>query len=113
MTVKSKRGRRRYIAFDMSYSTDKATVVSRIPGGKRFNVIQCEDGMAIVRCSPSEIDECISAVKTCDKNAEPVRVSGTLRTLRDRYSTLKETKPEKPQRHRAQEQPRNPQGRSD
>lgn len=100
MTVKSIRGRRRYIAFRVDPSLSRRDIINDIPGGRHFNVIQCEKGMAAVRCAPEEIEECISAVRHVDPSAEPLRTSGTLRTLRDRYGILRETKPPKPIRRR-------------
>ena len=57
MTVKSKRGRRRYLVFTVPGSASRESMIRAIPGGKRFNVIQCAEGMAIVRCAPDEIEE--------------------------------------------------------
>lgn len=96
MTVKSERGRRRYIAFKVSPSLTRRALIESIPGGKTFNVIQCARGMAIVRCSPANVKECEAAVGAADPSAEPLAMSGTIRTLRDRYQVLKETAPEKP-----------------
>lgn len=98
MTVKSERGRRRYVAFVTDPELTKEAVVHRIPGGKRFNVIQYAEGMAIVRCAPEEIDECVASVRQVDPFSEVLTVSGTLRTLRDRYPLLKKTAPPKPRR---------------
>lgn len=98
MTVKSERGRRRYIAFVTNPAMTRESAIHLIPGGKRFNIIQCSDGMAIVRCSPTEIDECIAAFGRVDPSSEALTVSGTLRALRDRYPVLKITAPPKPHR---------------
>ncbi len=96
MTVKSERGRRRYIAFATNPELTKESVVHNISGGKRFNVIQCAEGMAIVRCAPTEIDKCIATIDRIDPTSEALLVSGTLRTLRDKYPVLKRTAPPKP-----------------
>lgn len=96
MTVKSERGRRRYIAFTVSGTLTREALILGIPGGRRFNVIQCAEGWAIVRCAPSEIEDCGEAVRTVCPEAETVTVSGTLRTLRDRYPVLKRNAPPKP-----------------
>lgn len=110
MTVKSKRGRRRYIVFTVDPELTRETLIRLIPGGKRFNVIQCAGGMAVVRCAPDEVDECESAVKTAEPSAEPLVMSGTLRTLRDRYPLLKETAPPKPGRTPKTSAPKPPRG---
>ncbi len=98
MTVKSKRGRRRYVAFITSPEMTKQEMVDRIPGGRTFNVIQCSEGMAIVRCGPSDVGRCEEAVRACDPQAHAVRTSGTLRTLRDEYPVLKKNAPPRPPR---------------
>lgn len=98
MTVKSKRGRRRYVVFTTVPDNTRDRMVHRIPGGKKFNVIQCAEGMAIVRCAPDEVEECVAAVKTVDPTAEMVTMSGTLRTVRDKYPVLKRNAPPKPSR---------------
>ncbi len=98
MTVKSIRGRRRYIAFVTAPGMTKPDMVAAIPGGKTYNVIQCAEGMAIVRCGPADIERCVRAVKVCDPTAYPVKTSGTLRTLRDCYPVLKKNAPPKPPR---------------
>ncbi len=103
MTVKSERGRRRYVVFRVSADLTRETLIRGIPGGKRFNVIQCAEGWAVVRCAPSEIEECEGAVRAVFPGAETVTVSGTLRTLRDRYAVLKRNAPAKPVRKTAPE----------
>jgi len=95
MTVKARRGRRRYVAFDVSEGTTPETLSRALP--KRFKVIQCAGGMAIVRCS-DDVGECIEAVLAADPGAASRRTSGTLRTLRDRYKVLRENAPPKPPR---------------
>ncbi len=95
MTVKARRGRRRYVAFDVSPGTTAETLSKALP--KRFKVMQCAGGMAIVRCS-DDVEECISAVLGADPGAASRRTSGTIRTLRDRYRILRENAPPKPPR---------------
>jgi len=97
MTVKAKRGRRRYIAFDVSPGLTASELTGRL-SKNRFKVIQCAGGMAIVRCPDGETERCIEAVVSADPNAVSRRVSGTLRTLRDRYRILRENAPPRPPR---------------
>ena len=104
MTVKSERGRRRYIAFRVSGTLTREDLIHGLPGGRRFNVIQCAEGWAIVRCSPADIEECKQAVGTACPGAETVTLSGTLRTLRDRYPVLKRNAPPKPSKKAAPQQ---------
>ncbi len=96
MTVKSKRGRRRYIAFKVSPGLTAPELSQKVP--RQFRVIQCAGGMAIVRCSPETADGCKAAVRRADPSSEPVRTSGTLRTLRARYRILRENAPPRPPR---------------
>ena len=97
MTVKAKRGRRRYIAFDVSPGMTPEKLARGLPKN-RFKVIQCAEGMAIVRCPDGETNGCIEAVLAADPGAQSRRVSGTLRTLRDRYKVLRENAPPRPPR---------------
>lgn len=109
MTVKAIRGRRRYLVFTVMPQLDRETLVHNIPGGKRFNVIQCAEGKAIVRCSPQEIQECSDAVRKVDGTAELVTLSGTLKTLRDKDPVLKRNAPPKPSRRKTPpSQPKTP-----
>ena len=95
MTVKAIRGRRRYVAFDVSPGMTFETLASRVP--RRYRVIQCAGGMAIVRCG-DDVEDCVESVRHADPGAVSRRTSGTLRTLRDRYSVLRENAPPKPPR---------------
>ena len=51
-------------------------------------VVQCGSGYAIVRCSPTETDKIIEAVKTADPSSESLMTSGTLRALRAKVPGL-------------------------
>lgn len=95
MTVKANRGRRRYIAFDVSPGTTAEGLAASLP--KRYKVIQCAGGMAIVRCV-EDVEGCIASVRRADPGSVSRRTSGTLRTLRDRYSVLRENAPPRPPR---------------
>ena len=61
MTVKAKRGRRRYIAFDVPQDLDAGSLARSIPV-KGFKVIQCAGGMAVVRCGADNVQACIDTV---------------------------------------------------
>jgi len=101
MTVKSQRGRRRYVAFTTSPGLSKNGLIAGMARfGRTYNIIQCGDGMAIVRCAPDTIYACIAAVREGDPQATAVLTSGTLRTLRDRYPVLRANTPPKPPRSR-------------
>ncbi len=89
MVVKSERGRRRYVFFRVPEGTRRddltAMVGGRVPSMK---VITCQDGEAVVRCLPSERDALVEAL-TRGEGFESVRTSGTLKTLRDGYPSLR------------------------
>lgn len=103
MTVKQKRGRRRYIAFDVPVGLTAPAMAQGLPRG--FRVIQCSGGMAVIRCAPGETEECIVAVTERFSGSAPRRTSGTLRALRSRYSVLREGKPAKPHRRKSSRPP--------
>ena len=96
MTVKSDRGRRRYIAFKTGEAIEKDELVSRLKSRTvRPYVIQCSDGWAIVRTEPSECESAMSAVADACPGSEPLSTSGTLRTLRGKYPELQRLRPPK------------------
>lgn len=95
MTVKAKRGRRRYIAFavDPRFTKDALIAAFRRAGTLQPYVIQCAEGWAILRCSPNDTDETISAMKAADGSSISLRTSGTLAKLRSLYPELKRLRP--------------------
>ena len=52
-------------------------------------VIQCVPGKIVLRCDPSEIEDVCSRIKGMDGTSESLLVSGTLKTLREKYPDLK------------------------
>ncbi|MCL2891066.1 MAG: hypothetical protein FWF40_04145 [Methanomassiliicoccaceae archaeon] len=96
MTVKEKRGRRRYIAF-VTADLTKEAMISRLR--KVCNeppyVIQCSEGRMIVRCAPPDIEETIRLVKLADPLSSSLKTSGTLATLRSAYPELERLRPVK------------------
>ena len=96
MVVKSKRGRRRYIAFTVSSGLTKESLAGKLSafgGDSAPKVIQCAEGWCILRCSPAERDGTISLMSNIDPQSKSLRTSGTLITLRRRYPRLMETRP--------------------
>ena len=97
MVVKEKRGRRRYVAFNLNDALCKETLIAKLRSLTSPNdppyVIQCSAGWAIVRCSPDEIDAVQTLLKRADPTSSSLCTSGTLRTLREKYPELKETRP--------------------
>lgn len=96
MVVKAKRGRRRYIAFTVDEGMSRSTLISRLQslaGEDAPYVVQCAEGWAIVRTDPKGCDTAIGFMKNADPSCASLSASGTLRTLRQRYPRLQETKP--------------------
>ncbi len=86
--VKSERGRRRYIYFTVPEGTrrdDVSGVLSGVPSAK---VITCSGGKTVVRCSPADRAATIKAMTSGLEGCVPVLTSGTLRVLRNRYTSL-------------------------
>jgi len=97
MTVKEKRGRRRYIAFTTDPLLTKEAVISLL---RKLSdvppyVVQCAEGWTIVRCAPGDIDDTIALIGLADPSSVSLRTSGTLASLRDRYPELKRLRPVK------------------
>jgi len=97
VTVKEKRGRRRYIAFRISPEITKDALISslRMLCNEPPYVIQCAEGWSILRCSPENIDETKELMRRVDASSVSLRTSGTLATLRDVYPELKRLRPAK------------------
>lgn len=93
MVVKEKRGRRRYVLFKVSPCLDKDTLIrkaNRICNGEDAPyVIQCDHGMAIIRCPPEEKTHIIEIMSCIDSDCSSITTSGTLKTLRDAYPDLR------------------------
>ena len=96
MVVKSKRGRRRYVAFTVDASLGKESLAGKLrafAGDSDLKVIQCAEGWCIVRCSPNDRGKLVSLMSSIDPTSKSLRTSGTLITLRRRYPRLMETRP--------------------
>lgn len=96
MVVKSKRGRRRYIAFVVNPALTREALVGRLKafaGDEAPRAIQCSEGWCILRCAPNEREMAIELMKRIDPESKSLRTSGTLITLRRRYPRLMETRP--------------------
>jgi RNase P/RNase MRP subunit POP5 len=96
MTVKEKRGRRRYIAFTVRSDLTKEGLISLLRSVRSpLYIIQCSGGWAIVRCAPEDVDGTIAIMREAEPSSVSLRTSGTLRTLRERYPKLNELRPKK------------------
>ncbi|MGN1044608.1 MAG: hypothetical protein ACI4Q9_01460 [Candidatus Methanomethylophilaceae archaeon] len=96
MTVKSKRGRRRYIAFTVSPSLRRSELIGALTermGADAPRVIQCSEGWCIIRCPPEQCASAIGTISEIDPGSVSLRTSGTLITLRRRYPELMRLRP--------------------
>lgn len=87
MVVKSVRGRRRYIFFQVPQDTRRDDLAAALEGIASVKVITCSGGEAVVRCSPQDRDEAVGRMSA--RGGRSVKTSGTLRTLRDEYPSLR------------------------
>ena len=95
MVVKSKRGRRRYVAFEVSPGLRKDALIGGLVSVDRVNppyVIQLTRGKAIIRCAPENREDTILAVSKVDPSSVPLITSGTIRKIRELYPSLQPEK---------------------
>ena len=95
MVVKSVRGRRRYVAFKVDAELTREALISKLcalKGDDAPYVVQCAEGWAVIRSTPDDVCNDIDTLRLADESAVPIKTSGTLRTLRDKYEVLKRTK---------------------
>jgi len=90
MTVKEKRGRRRYVAFSVDERLNKTDLITRLRSvvPEPPYVVQCGGGFAIVRCAPNETDGVIDSMRTADPASASLMTSGTLKALRSKVPGL-------------------------
>ena len=89
MVVKSERGRRRYVFFEVPQPVRRDDVSQALEGIGSVKVITCSDRRAVVRCSPDDREAVTRRMSEGFDGCRSVRTSGTLRGLRDRYPSLK------------------------
>jgi len=92
MVVKCKRGRTRYIAFDVSRGLRKDALIRYMKINEADNplyIVQCTGGKAIVRCTPATVERTMSVMSRADPSCASLMTSGTLRKIRERYPELK------------------------
>ena len=89
MTVKSVRGRRRYIVFSVRKGLTKSEMIGKFNAfGDATYIVQCGSGFTILRCSPSETEAVKERMKKMFPDSEPLLTSGTLKTLRTKIPEL-------------------------
>ncbi|MCL2031903.1 MAG: hypothetical protein FWG96_01315 [Methanomassiliicoccaceae archaeon] len=95
MVVKSKSGRKRYVAFSVSEDMTKDTMIRGLRSISQTDppyVIQCVSGKAVLRCSPEKKEETVRMMSRIDPSSSSLLTSGTLRGIRRRYPELKTAK---------------------
>lgn len=93
MTVKEKRGRRRYVYFESADGTvrqhedmlQSVINASAAAGVRSIKLIQFDGRRGIVRCALVELETFVRAVNADGRPFHTLCTSGTLRTLRERY----------------------------
>jgi len=89
MTVKSVRGRRRYVAFSVHQGLTKSGMIGKFNAfGDTTYIVQCSSGFAILRCGPADTETVKERMKKMFPDSEPLLTSGTLRTLRTKIPEL-------------------------
>ncbi len=92
LVVKEKKGRRRYIAFNLNADLNREDLIKKLNSisDDAPYVVQCSEGWAIVRTSPEGRDETIRMISEIDPSSKSLLTSGTLITLRKRFPKLEE-----------------------
>jgi len=97
MVVKEKRGRRRYIAFEVDRRVsdeDMLTVLATLQAqGVKGKMIQFNGVRGIFRCRPQDKDRALALLASRSPDQFALRTlstSGTLRTLREKYFQLED-----------------------
>ncbi|MCL2147916.1 MAG: hypothetical protein FWH47_01050 [Methanomassiliicoccaceae archaeon] len=91
MTVKSKVGRKRYVAFSVSEGMTKEAIIRGLRSAGLPDppyVVQCSSGKAVLRCTPDKREGAIAAMSRVDPRSSPLSTSGTLRGIRRRHPEL-------------------------
>lgn len=95
MTVKSSYGRKRYIAFDLGHHVSKKKLEADLlkNGYHSVKVIQCAEKWCILRCEPKHMTYVIEIISKIIPGTVSKSTSGSLLTLRKKYTILQGTRP--------------------
>ena len=95
MVVKEKRGRRRYVAYELGGSVARSELEKgiRSTGYSQIDVVQCAGGWCILRCEPRLLERLDDIMGKACPGSVSKSTSGNLITLRRRYPILWETRP--------------------
>lgn len=88
MTVKEKRGRRRYVAFAVPEGLAKHELIGMLVRHGNPYVVQCGLGFAVLRCAPSETEHTTEAMASL--GFASLMTSGTLKALRSKVHGLED-----------------------
>ena len=95
MVVKSKKGRRRYVVFEVDPAYTRQSFINFLNHNYTNEdipyIVQCGEGLVVLRCTPKNVDQLITFMNSI--GSKSLLTSGTLRKLRAKFSILKETKP--------------------
>lgn len=94
MVVKEIRGRRRYVAFTVPADVTKQMLIGRLRSltEEPPYVVQCENGLAAVRCAPKEVDRLCALMGSAYPGSGSLMTSGTLKALRTKVPGLAATR---------------------
>ena len=96
MVVKSKRGRRRYVVFQVEKTLQKNTVIDVLNAKKiELYVVQCDSGFCVIRTPHDQVEKTIETICNTFESSSSLSISGTLKTLRNKYPILEKTKQKK------------------
>lgn len=95
MVVKEKRGRRRYVAYELGGPVAKSELEEgiRSTGYSQISVIQCAGGWCILRCEPWLLERLDGIMGKACPGSVSRSTSGNLITLRRKYPILWDTRP--------------------
>lgn len=95
MTVKSRYGRKRYIAFDLGHYVSKKKIESDLSKNSHhpIRVIQCAEKWCILKCEPKQMTHVTEIVPKMIPGSVSKSTSGNLLTLRKKYMILRNTRP--------------------
>ena len=95
MVVKEKRGRRRYVAYELGGSVAKSELEGgiRSTGYSQISIVQCAGGWCILRCEPWLLERLDGIMEKACPGSVSKSTSGNLITLRRKYPILWETRP--------------------
>lgn len=95
MTVKSRYGRKRYIAFDLGRCVSKKKLESDLSRNNHYQikVIQCAEKWCVLKCEPKHMTHVTDIIPKMIPGSVSKSISGSLLALRKKYTILRSTRP--------------------